>query len=149
MGTEKQVLLPKSFFAERINASNTAYRQLHPLQKQQEGFGKDDLYGEAATTFHTMSNGCRAVIGQPVPEPITLNTWTRVFDRCFNSDVEDHNSKPTLVKFRKLAVKLALSDPLIMFDANGGLWDDGALIETNLTAAWLAAYKRFGAPWKN
>ena len=36
MGAEKKVLLPKSFFAGSINASNTAYRQLHPLQKQQE-----------------------------------------------------------------------------------------------------------------
>ena len=110
MGAEKKVLLPKSFFVERINASNTAYRQLRPAVKKQDGFGKDELYGEAATTFHTMSNGCRAVIEQPIQEPITLDTWTRVFDRCFNSDVEDHNSKPTLARFRKLAVKLAFPD---------------------------------------
>ena len=110
MGAEKKVLLPKSFFAGSINASNTAYRQLRPAVKKQDGFGKDDLYGEAATTFHTMSNGCRAVIEQPIREPITLDTWTQVFDRCFNSDVEDHNSKPTLARFRKLAVKLAFPD---------------------------------------
>ena len=149
MGSEKKVLLPKSFFAGRIDASNHAYRQLHTmLKKNQEGFKQGELYGEGANTFHTMSNGCKAVIEQAVREPITLDTWTRVFDRCFNSDVEDHNSKATLLKFRKLAVKLALSDPLIMFDANSGLWDDGALLETNSTAAWFAAYQRFGAPWK-
>ena len=67
MGAEKKVLLPKSFFAGRINDANHAYRQLHSsIKKHQEGFGKDDLYGEEATTFHTMSNGCRAVIEQPV-----------------------------------------------------------------------------------
>ena len=149
MGSEKKVLLPKSFFAGRIDASNHAYRQLHTMiKKNQEGFKQGELYGEGANTFHTMSNGCKAVIEQAVREPITLDTWTRVFDRCFNSDVEDHNSKATMLKFRKLAVKLALSDPLIMFDANSGLWDDGALLETNSTAAWFAAYQRFGAPWK-
>ena len=81
MGVEKKVLLPKSFFAGRIDAANHGYRQLHTsLKKNQEGFGKDELYGEGAKTFHTMSNGCKAVIEQFVREPITLDTWTRVFD---------------------------------------------------------------------
>ena len=67
MGSEKKVLLPKSFFAGRIDASNHGYRQLHTsLKKNQEGFGKDELYGEGAKTFHTLSNGCKAVIEQSV-----------------------------------------------------------------------------------
>ena len=62
MGAEKKVLLPKSFFAGRIEAANHAYRQLHSsTKKNQDGFGKDELYGEEAKTFHTMSNGCKAV----------------------------------------------------------------------------------------
>ena len=42
MGAEKKVLLPKLFFAGRIDAANHAYRQLHSsIKKNQEGFGKD------------------------------------------------------------------------------------------------------------
>ena len=47
MGPEKKVLLPKSFFAGRIDASNHAYRQLHTMiKKNQEGFKQGELYGE-------------------------------------------------------------------------------------------------------
>ena len=54
-----------------------------------------------------------------------------------------------MIKFRKLAVKLALSDPLVMFEGAKGFWDNGALIDSKVTSAWLAAYQWFGAPWKN
>ena len=45
MGAEKKVLLPKSFFAGRIDAANHGYCQFHTsLKKNQEGFGKDELF---------------------------------------------------------------------------------------------------------
>jgi hypothetical protein len=48
---------------------------------------------------------------------------------------------------RKLALRLAKSDPIIMFSSSN--WRDGNLMQTDASSAWDASYKIFGAPWKN
>jgi hypothetical protein len=50
-------------------------------------------------------------------------------------------------QMRKLALRLAKSDPIIMFSPDN--WRDGNLTQTDVSFAWVAAYKSFGAPWKN
>src|SRR5688572_84801 len=51
---------------------------------------------------------------------------------------------------RQFAIRLALSDPMVLFSQETALWTEQHFLRSRLgTHAWAGAYQLFGAPWKN
>ena len=76
----------------------------------------------------------------------TVQKWSDTFDKCFDKTYDGYN-RPILKRLRDLAVRLAKSDPYIMFDKS--CWSQGMLLKVDDPCAWMAAYQRFGEAWKD
>jgi hypothetical protein len=82
--------------------------------------------------------------------PATISQWIHVLAFAFSKESDPIDDEPALLHLkivRRMAVRLALTDPVELFPSLS--WKNGALTAAAEHAAWIASYHIFGAPWKN
>lgn len=79
-------------------------------------------------------------------EPATIRDWIEVYAYAFDAEFQDDMTDCR--KLRRMATRLALSDPVEIFQSKH--WSKGSLLmDSDSHVAWAASYQIFGAPWKN
>ena len=140
-----ETLETKAFYEGPIMGIKKEFRELPKSMAKLPPFKENELYGEEPTKCHQMMMSAGTVLNLG-PKLDTVQKWSDTFDRCFDMSYEGYN-KAVSKRLRNLAVRLAKSDPYIMFDK--GYWSQGKLVKSDGPCAWMAAYKRFGADWKD
>ena len=131
----------KHFYEGPISGEKHDFRQLPRATAKLQPFKKDEIFGEEPTKCHQMMMSARNIL-QLEGKLDTVQKWSDTFDKCFDTTFEGYN-KPIAKRLRDLAVRLAKSDPYIMFDKS--FWSQGMLLKVEGPCAWMAAYQRFGA----
>ena len=107
-------------------------------------FTPDTIFGEG-DTLHDLCKHVKKFVTLKRNTPVSVDEWTEVITNCIEDEKlwDDEHAE----KIRSLALKLAWTDPTIVFDS--GRWINKELIVATDTNAWMASYQLFGAPWKN
>jgi hypothetical protein len=85
----------------------------------------------------------RKLAALTIREIATADHFAGVFSQAIDKQSDLAKSKEGR-QMRKLALRLAKSDPIIMCSPDN--WRDGNLMQTDASSAWVASYKIFGAP---
>jgi hypothetical protein len=137
---------PATFWKSTISPANERWRLHGPSARTWKSFTKDDLFGESNDCFHSMVKPFRKLAEITLRDIATADHFERVFSQSIDKKSDISKSKEGK-QMRKLALRLAKSDPIIMFSPDN--WREGSLMQMDASAAWVASYKIFGAPWKN
>jgi hypothetical protein len=134
-----------AFWKSTVHPANERWRLHCSSARSWKAFTKDDLFGESNECFHSMVKPFRKLADIQIRTVATVKHFDAVFRKCIDKGTDEHKSKEGK-QMRKLALRLAKSDPIIMFSPDN--WRGGNLMQNDASAAWLAAYHLFGAPWR-
>ena len=107
-----------------------------------------ELFGEESTTFHQLNRHTKARANLAPRDQLSVARYTTVFQRVFAEKPIDADkvSSPDL---KLLASRLALADPIALFQGEAYWSQTRQLLVGDLACAWVASYNLFGAPWNS
>ncbi len=109
-------------------------------------YGPDEVFGkeQGDESIHEMALTGRRFNG--TLKMLSIEEWFILISNIFDQ-VKSEYYKDKSRELRVFSLRLAWSDPTKLFDK--GTWNGEVLHTRNDTNAWAAAYRYFGAPWKN
>ncbi len=140
----------EEIFSNKIAGSNRKWNQTEVRKITDKEtilpYTTEEVFGteEGDDSIHDMSRLGSQLLGNP--NKISIKEWYELTGKIFNQGKPEwYNGKSPVL--RKFFLRLAKSDPVALFEK--GTWNGQQLHPRNDTNAWAAAYRFFGAPWKD
>ena len=117
------------------------------IKAQYKPFHVSELFGEPGLpTIHNLAAKGKNIRGLGTGAHLTTTGWKALFTEVFETETE----LATSIKgeaMRQFGMRLALTDPKLVFLIEDGVWKDNGLVDRLDTSAWTGAYTYFGAVW--
>ncbi len=115
------------------------------IKAQYKPFDVSELFGEPGMpTIHNLALKGKNIRGLGTGAHLTTAGWKSLFTEVFEAktDLAKSIKGETM---RKFGMRLALTDPKLVFLIEDGVWKDNGLVDRLDTSAWTGAYTYFGA----
>jgi hypothetical protein len=117
------------------------------IKAQYKAFHVSELFGEPGMpTIHNLALKGKNIRGLRTGAHLTTAGWKSLFTEVFESETDLAKSIKGET-MRIFGIRLALTDPKLVFLVADGVWKDNGLIDRLDTSAWTGAYTYFGAVW--
>jgi hypothetical protein len=117
------------------------------IKSQYEPFNVSELFGEPGMpTIHNLALKGKQIRGLGTGAHLTTAGWKSLFTEVFETETELAKSIKG-ESMRQFGIRLAITDPKLIFLEKDGIWKDHGLVDRLDTSAWTGAYTYFGAVW--
>jgi hypothetical protein len=117
------------------------------IKAQYRPFHISELFGEPGMpTIHNLAAKGKEIRGLGTGAHLTTAGWKSLFTEVFETETDLAKSIKGET-MRKFGMRLALTDPKLVFRLEDGVWRDNGLVDRLDTSAWTGAYTYFGAAW--